>query len=96
MTLASPFSTGGGGETFEKLAGACGLGVLSAEPLLPAMDAIRTDQRRITDVGFPSARRLKITGVQARRTSCSRLLLTSAPRNAISGSTTARPWPASA
>jgi hypothetical protein len=25
--------------------------VLSAEPLLPAMDATRTDQRRITDVG---------------------------------------------
>jgi hypothetical protein len=62
MTLASPFSTGGGGETFEKLAGACGLGVLSAEPLLPAMDAIRTDQRRITDVGGQVARAMSEAG----------------------------------
>jgi HEAT repeats len=38
MTLASPFSTGGGGETFEKLAGACILAALLAQEELPGLD----------------------------------------------------------
>jgi hypothetical protein len=38
MTLASPFSTGGGGETFEKLAGACTLAALLAREELPGLD----------------------------------------------------------
>jgi hypothetical protein len=38
MALASPFSTGGGGETFEKLAGACTLAALLAREELPGLD----------------------------------------------------------
>jgi hypothetical protein len=38
MALASPFSTGGGGETFEKLAGACALAALLAREELPGLD----------------------------------------------------------
>jgi hypothetical protein len=38
MALASPFSTGGGGETFEKLAGACTLATLLAREEFPGLD----------------------------------------------------------
>jgi hypothetical protein len=38
MTLASPFSTGGGGESFEKLAGACTLAALLAREEVPGLD----------------------------------------------------------
>jgi hypothetical protein len=38
MALAPPFSTGGGGETFEKLAGACALAALLAREELPGLD----------------------------------------------------------
>jgi hypothetical protein len=38
MVLASPFSTGGGGETFEKLAGACALVALLAREEIPGLD----------------------------------------------------------
>lgn len=45
MTLASPFSTGGGGETFEKLAGACTLAALLAREELPGLDLTVTKVR---------------------------------------------------
>jgi hypothetical protein len=38
MALASPFSTGGGGEGFEKLAGACALAALLAREEVPGLD----------------------------------------------------------
>ena len=38
MTLASPFSTGGGGESFEKFAGACTLAALLAREEVPGLD----------------------------------------------------------
>jgi hypothetical protein len=38
MALASPFSTGGGGEGFEKLAGACTLAALLAREEVPGLD----------------------------------------------------------